>query len=93
MLFQVAQAAAYTLGIDLGMIKIKASSTLTGPNDGPTGGSMASDGVTMVNNLSLVDFIAADLIFIHIMLCPEILKHERNESEQSHQIGHSITNP
>lgn len=43
---KVAQAVAHTLGIDITMIKIKASMAITSPNDGPTGGSMASDGVT-----------------------------------------------
>ncbi|XP_065222148.1 xanthine dehydrogenase/oxidase-like [Planococcus citri] len=43
---KVAQAIAYSLGIDVNMIKIKASTSLTSPNNGKTGASMASDGVT-----------------------------------------------
>lgn len=44
---KVAQAAAYILGINMSLIKIKQTSSLTSPNDGATGGSMASDGVTL----------------------------------------------
>ncbi|XP_065224598.1 uncharacterized protein LOC135848590 isoform X2 [Planococcus citri] len=43
---KVVQAVAYTLGIDVTLIKIKPSMALTSPNDGPTGGSFGSDGVT-----------------------------------------------
>ncbi|XP_065224600.1 uncharacterized protein LOC135848592 [Planococcus citri] len=43
---KVAQAVAYTLGIDISMIKFKPSMALTSPNDGPTEASAASDGVT-----------------------------------------------
>lgn len=45
---KVVQACAYTLGVDVSMIKIKASNALISPNDAPTGGSMASDGVAFV---------------------------------------------
>ncbi|OXU29496.1 hypothetical protein TSAR_010099 [Trichomalopsis sarcophagae] len=40
---KVAQVAAYTLGIDMDMIRVKPTNNLTGPNDGASGGSMASD--------------------------------------------------
>ncbi|KAL6990259.1 CDP-4-dehydro-6-deoxyglucose reductase [Sarracenia purpurea var. burkii] len=49
--YEVAQAVAYTLGIDISMIKIKASMALTSPNSGKTGASMASDGITRVDLL------------------------------------------
>ncbi|XP_063699693.1 uncharacterized protein LOC134830217 [Culicoides brevitarsis] len=43
---KVAQVAAHTLGIDLKMINLKQSNTLTGANDTVTGGSAASEAVS-----------------------------------------------
>lgn len=39
----MAQIAAYTLGIDLDMVSIKPSNSLTSPNSDQTGGSLNSD--------------------------------------------------
>ncbi|XP_008214986.2 indole-3-acetaldehyde oxidase [Nasonia vitripennis] len=40
---KVAQVAAYTLGIDMDMIRVKPTNNLTAPNDGASGASITSD--------------------------------------------------
>ena len=45
----MAQIAAYTLGIDLKLVSVKSSNSLTAPNSFPTVGSMGSDACGYVN--------------------------------------------
>jgi xanthine dehydrogenase/oxidase len=50
-MFKVAQIAAYTLGLDLEMISVKPSISLTTPNSTVTGGSMTSDTCGYVSSI------------------------------------------
>ena len=45
----MAQIAAYTLGIDLKLVTVKPSNSLTAPNSSVTGGSVGSDTCGYVN--------------------------------------------
>lgn len=50
---QVAQVAAYTLGIDLNLVTVKATNNLVTPNNSVTGGSIASEACAYVRFCSI----------------------------------------
>lgn len=48
---KAAQVCAYKFGIDVSMVKIKPTNVLTAPNNAVSGGSMASEAVSLVSYL------------------------------------------
>ena len=46
---KIAQVCAYELGVDLDLVSSKSTNNLLSPNQGPSGGSITSELVSMVN--------------------------------------------
>lgn len=63
MFLQVAQVAAYVLGVPLSQVKVKATETMIGANSAVTGASIGTDLCAHVS--TICDWLVTPLIHMH----------------------------
>jgi hypothetical protein len=75
----VAQVVARELGISMELIKLKASSAITSPNNTTTGGSMGSEMNCFVSFFSMIFFHGSSkscFLFLHSLIAHFYSVHE-----------------